>query len=157
MSSVPAEEVSETDICPVVPEGGFTPIVEWNYGQGKGCLSMPVVADLNADGMPDVLLNITDMFNAPGVLTAVSGDGSGELFQITDSRLAYGSPVAVGDINGNGQPEIIGVRENVASSRTPFSENQYISVHRLVILPPFNCPFLKHFGPRNHRASRQNL
>ena len=39
----------------------------------------------------------------------------------------------------------------------PLSLKISILLYRLVILPPINCPFLKHSGPRNHRASRQNL
>ncbi len=117
--SIPAEEVGLTDTCPTLPEGGFKPIVEWSYGEGKGCLSMPVVADLNADGMPDILVNLTDMLNAPGILTAISGDGSGELFQVSNAKLAYGSPLSVGDVDNDGDLEIIGVRENEASFFSP--------------------------------------
>ena len=38
-----SEELGIGDSCPTEPEGGFTPIVEWTYGEGKGCLAMPVV------------------------------------------------------------------------------------------------------------------
>ena len=48
-----AEEVGVGDTCPEVPPGGFTPIIEWEYTEsGKGCLSMPVVVDLDGDERP---------------------------------------------------------------------------------------------------------
>jgi hypothetical protein len=117
--SLPREEIGIGDSCPEVPVGGFDPIVEWTFGANKGCLSLPVVADINKDGMPDVLINLTDMFLGAGTLSVVSGDGSGEIFNISDAQLAYGSPVAVADIDKDGFAEIIGIREHATGLFAP--------------------------------------
>ena len=105
-----AEELGIGDSCPVEPIGGFTPIVEWSYGEGKGCLSLPIVADINLDGAPEIILNVTGLFNSPGELVVLNGDGSGVMWS-QNAQLAYGSPVAAGDIDGNGRVEIVSVRE----------------------------------------------
>lgn len=119
IEATPAEQLPESDACPAVPEGGFTPIIEWGLGQGKGCLSLPTVGDVNLDGMPDVVINLVGFFNEPGTVVVASGDGSGEHFRITNAKLAYGSPLALGDINNDGSPEIIGIRENVQAMFNP--------------------------------------
>ena len=105
-----AEELGIGDSCPVEPIGGFTPIVEWSYGEGVGCLSLPIVADINLDGSPEIILNLTGLFNSPGELVVLNGDGSGVLWS-QNAQLAYGSPVAAGDIDGDGRVEIVSVRE----------------------------------------------
>lgn len=105
-----AEELGIGDRCPVEPSGGFTPIVEWSYGEGKGCLSLPIVADINLDGAPEILLNVTGLFNTPGELVVLHGDGTGVMWS-QNAQLAYGSPVAAGDIDGDGRVEIVSVRE----------------------------------------------
>ena len=122
---IAAEEIGIGDSCPTTPPGGFNPVVEWSYGQNEQCLALPIVVDLNGDGLPEVLLNLTDIFYSPGKLVALNGDGSGELWSQPNSNLGYGSPVAVGDINNNGYPEIIGVREYSSST---FAEGDYTMV-----------------------------
>ena len=123
METLPPEQLAESDACPSIPEGGFTPVVEWSLGQNKGCLSLPTVGDINLDGMPDVVINLTGLFNEPGTLVVASGDGSGEHFRVTNAELAYGSPLALGDINNDGVPEIIGIREH--ESGMVFSNGDY--------------------------------
>lgn len=108
----PAEEVGVGDSCPTPPEGTFNPIVEWDYGDGWGCLSQPIVADMDADGKPEVVVNILkSFFNPPGVLTVLHGDGSGLIWEDTGAIMAYGSPPAVADLDDDGYPEIVIVRE----------------------------------------------
>ena len=119
------EEIGIGDICPTEPSGGFSPVVEWSYGSNQGCLALPIVVDLNGDGTPEVLLNLTDLFMSPGQLVALNGDGSGVLWSQPNANLGYGSPVAVGDIDNNGYPEIIGVREYASSL---FAEGDYTIV-----------------------------
>ncbi|MEC8379652.1 MAG: VCBS repeat-containing protein [Myxococcota bacterium] len=119
VTPTPPEEIGIGDACPNVPVGGFDPIVEWTAGNGQGCLSLPVVADINQDGMPDVVLNLTNLFNSPGSLTVVSGNGGATLFSVPSAMLAYGSPLAVGDIDNDGDPEIIGIREYTSALFNP--------------------------------------
>jgi hypothetical protein len=56
----------------------------------------------------------------------VKGDGSADVFRVPSARLAYGSPLAVGDINNDGKPEIVGVREY--QSAMFFSAGEYAVV-----------------------------
>ena len=107
----PAIEVGVDDTCPEPPDGGFTPVVEWDFGPGKGCLSLPVVADLTGDGMPEILANVTSgLLSQKGTLVVLSGDGSGLQWQFGNS-LGYGSPPAVADLDGDGLAEIVVIRE----------------------------------------------
>ncbi len=106
------EEIGFTDVCPEAPEGGFTPVVEWEYGSsGDGCLSLPAVGDLDGDGMPEIVVNMTDLFGGPGSLTVLRGDGSGMLWEDDSALMAYGSPPSIGDVDGDGSPDIVVVRE----------------------------------------------
>ncbi len=111
MDDLPGEEIGVNDMCGVEPEAGFDPIVEWSAGGGKGCLSQPIVADVNGDGRPEIIVNFTDLFGGAGDLMVLFGDGSGTLWQRTTANLAYGSPPAAGDIDGDGKAEIVVVRE----------------------------------------------
>lgn len=115
MEPISPEELPESDACPIPPEGGFTPIVEWDYGLAEGCLSQPVVGDIDKDGVVEVVLNIIDPFGViqgdPGDLVIINGDGSGQQLRVTNANLAYGSPLAIGDLTGDGTVEIIGVRQ----------------------------------------------
>ncbi len=112
--SLPAEARALDDICSTEPEGGFQPFAEWTYGSGQGCLSQPIVADLDQDGVPEVIFNLlANFFNPPGYLTVLDGVTGALEWQRTDALMAFGSPPAVGDIDGDGDPDIVIVREIV--------------------------------------------
>ncbi|RME26681.1 MAG: VCBS repeat-containing protein [Deltaproteobacteria bacterium] len=107
----PAERVGTDDGCPTEPEGGFTPIEEWVGGSGYGCLSQPLVADLDADGNPEVILTLINLLGTKGWLTVLDGRTGVTLWQTSTDNFAYGSPPAVADIDHDGKGEIIAVRE----------------------------------------------
>src|SRR4051812_40408105 len=69
----PPEECGVTDECHY-EIGGFTPIIEWET-EGEGSLALPVVADLDGDGMPEIIANFANVFT-PGDLAVYHGDGS---------------------------------------------------------------------------------
>ena len=106
------EDRGVDDTCNGEPPGGFTPIIEWQHGSGAGCLSQPIVADLDQDGVPEVIYNsLPNLFNPPGHLTVVRGDTGALVWQDTAAAMAFGSPPSVGDIDADGEPEIVYVRE----------------------------------------------
>ncbi len=112
---LPAEARALDDVCGSPPEGGFRPYAEWTHGAGQGCLSQPIVADLDQDGMPEVVFNLLpNFFNPPGHLTVLDGATGALEWQRTDAQMAFGSPPAVGDIDGDGAAEIVTVREIVS-------------------------------------------
>jgi len=113
LPELPAEEIGVGDHCGE-PEDGFEPVIEWSYFPGEGCLSQPLVADVNGDGEPEIIVNVTDLLGTEGALKVIFGDGSGILWQRSTSNLAYGSPPAAGDIDGDGMAEIVVVREHTS-------------------------------------------
>ncbi len=73
----------------------------------------PAVVDLTGDGVPEVIFGSTASTGGGavevGVLRALNGATGAELFTQTDPTLQINtaSSVAVGDIDGDGQPEIV--------------------------------------------------
>jgi len=104
----PAEEVGEGETCAVGETGGFTPKVEWTAGSA-GCLALPVVADLDGDGLPEILVNESYGIGT-GTIKAYHGDGSGQMLSLS-TPAGYGAAPAVGDVTGDGSPDIAVVRE----------------------------------------------
>lgn len=120
---LPAEARGLDDVCGAEPEGGFRPYAEWTYGTGQGCLSQPIVADLDQDGTPEVVFNLLpNFFNPPGHLTVLDGVTGALEWERSDAQIAYGSPPAVGDIDGDGAAEIVTVREIVSGL---FGDGEY--------------------------------
>ena len=115
-TSYPAEERGIDDVCVPDPPGGFTPIVEWGHASGKGCMSQPIVADLDQDGVPEVIYNeLPNFFAQRGYLTVLDGATGTLEWQLTTTQVAYGSPPAVGDIDGDGAADIVVVQEYQSS------------------------------------------
>lgn len=108
---LPAEELGLGDTCPEPPTGGFDPVPQWTAGAGKGCLSLPVVGDVDADGDTEVVYNQTGLFNNAGPLVMLDGATGAVEWEQPAAALAYGSPPALADLDGDGFAEIVGVRE----------------------------------------------
>ncbi len=115
---------------PCIAPTTFSPTVEWEWHGSpveptfNNVWASPVVINLtddNGDGrvdendVPEVLFTtfhtvpLSDPTSSqPGVLRVVSGDTGVERFSVTSVRLAESGQLAVGDIDGDGLPEIIG-------------------------------------------------
>ena len=82
----------------------------WPFIQDDSTFSSPALADLDGDGVPEYVVGgdstegaVVD--NRGGVVRAVRGDGS-LMWQFLPNEAIRSSPV-VGDVTGDGQPEII--------------------------------------------------
>ncbi len=108
--------------------GGFAPVLEWEWTgsttlpQSRQVVITPSVIDLNADGVPDIVfVSFTGIppnagaYEQDGHLRAVRGDGTGEIFTVTDPQydLRGNTGLAVGDIDGDGRPEILAMHESL--------------------------------------------
>ena len=102
------------------PPGPLNPVLKWSWTSSAvlptslNVMMTPAVVDLDGDdGIPEVVFGSTSStgggYVEVGVLRAVSGLDGHEIFTVTDSNLQISttSSVAVGDIDGDGRPEII--------------------------------------------------
>lgn len=123
----PAGEVTPDKSCvnePVV--GTWKPVIEWQWQSNKNSpgydqiMSTPAIGNLtddngdgkvNEDDVPDIVFTSFSggAYSSAGALTAISGDGSGELWSLTSlgAEQVYASGgVAIGDIDADGAVEV---------------------------------------------------
>jgi outer membrane protein assembly factor BamB len=105
-----AFECGITDACPTTPEGGFTPIVEWAALEGSSCKSQPVIGDLDGDGQPEVVLNAAPIFASQGTLYVLDGKTGATKWE-RNAQMGYANAPALGDVDGDGSPDIVVVKE----------------------------------------------
>jgi hypothetical protein len=105
-----------SDACPAA-DGPFDVVLEWTYDtwsvapDSKSIMMTPIVVELDGDGIPDIAV-VTypgDGYSGFGILRAISGDGTHEIFNVVDAGLQACSGLAAGDIDGDGLVEIVGV------------------------------------------------
>lgn len=107
------------------PVGVFNPAMEWQWSGSQvepaydQIMMAPAVANLtddNQDGavdrydIPDVVFvnfHQDGAYNGRGVLRVISGDGSANHLNLTDVAVHPGSCPALGDLDGDGVPEIV--------------------------------------------------
>jgi hypothetical protein len=120
----------EPPLPPCQPPSTFSPMEQWRWDASTieptftNVWSTPLVANLdddNGDGrvdendIPEVIFLAIDAFSfsdaaasIPAVLRVISGDTGREKFTVTNPRFADSSILAVGDLDGDGRPEIVG-------------------------------------------------
>jgi hypothetical protein len=78
----------------------------------------PVVADLDGDCMPDIVFATfaAGNYTADGVIRAVRGDGTKELWTVTDATLRSvpGSQLALADVDNDGKVEVFACQQGGA-------------------------------------------
>ncbi|MCC7384477.1 MAG: choice-of-anchor D domain-containing protein [Deltaproteobacteria bacterium] len=114
------------------PPSTFQPVLEWEWAGStvepnlRNVWTTPLVANLtddNGDGridendVPEVIFvsyetnSITDVGRSePGVLRVLSGDTGAERFSVTEPHFPDSAQLAVGDLDGDGSPEIVGFK-----------------------------------------------
>jgi len=112
---VPCVDESECQTAELCTDGICTPT--WTHlapadaPANVHVSSIPLVADLDADCVPEVIFNtyISGTINAQGVVRAVHGDTGAQLWSVTDPAYASDSTSnpAVGDIDLDGLPEVL--------------------------------------------------
>jgi hypothetical protein len=121
----PAYQGPIDNACEAEPQvGTFNPIAEWTKQDFKlapgsvAGLSAPIVISLNDDNkdgkldtmdIPDVVMTtVVGAFgpDSEGVLRAITGDGSSELWAIPDQKIYGQSAVGAADVDADGFPEI---------------------------------------------------
>ncbi len=132
-SSVQIPETDETNNvahsmadCEQTPPtaGEFNPVLEWNWfgsetvPASNQVMCTPKAANLNDDNgdglidnedIPDIIfITFSGVYADNNArLRAISGDGGGELFTVVSEVASPGFSPAVGDIDGDGLPEIL--------------------------------------------------
>jgi hypothetical protein len=103
----------------IPPIGPFNPVLEWSWTStavdpnSLNVMNTPAVVDLDGDARPEVVFASTASTGGAlvevGVLRALNGEDGSELFTVTDPalRVNTASSVAVGDVDGDGRPEIV--------------------------------------------------
>jgi hypothetical protein len=111
--------VEEDPACTFAPDPGtFDPVVEWQWSTASGAagyddvMMMPAVGDLDGDGVPEVVVTsyAGTNYGGAGALEILAGDGSGEKAAYTSIggyTPAASAGVALGDVDGDGTPEIV--------------------------------------------------
>ncbi|HRI16020.1 MAG TPA: putative Ig domain-containing protein, partial [Verrucomicrobiota bacterium] len=100
----------------------FDPVVKWIKDRfevepsSDQVMMTPAVIDLDRDGIPEIIFTTYSGrgYGADGILRVVSGIDGSENFSVTDPkyRIHPSTAIAVGDLDGDGAPEIVAVDEN---------------------------------------------
>ncbi|MEZ4449260.1 MAG: VCBS repeat-containing protein [Nannocystaceae bacterium] len=103
------EEICENDLCKPTwshldPLGDDLP----DYYQ---CVMSPMVVDLDHDCIPEILFNTYkgSAYTTDGILRAIRGDNGAKVWTLSDPayRTDPGSHPGLGDLDGDGSPEIV--------------------------------------------------
>ncbi len=86
-------------------------IADDDFPEFHQCVMTPQVADLDGDCIPEIIFNTyqNSAYTANGILRVIRGDTGAKVWTLGDEdyRTDPGSHPAIGDINGDGIPEVI--------------------------------------------------
>ncbi|HEY0133385.1 MAG TPA: VCBS repeat-containing protein [Nannocystis sp.] len=102
---VPIDESCKVDL----QEGTFNPVIEWKYGSTSfaGPAAVGQIVDTDASGaLDDLDMPIILIYESSNVV-ALRGDGSGVAWQANGAYGGPGNGIALGDLEGDGWPEVI--------------------------------------------------
>jgi hypothetical protein len=98
-----------TNLCE--PTWPHITIADDDFPAHYQCVMSPMVADLDADCTPEIVFNTYDASNytTGGILRVISGNDGSRVWTLSDPayRTDPGSHPAIGDITGDGTPEVI--------------------------------------------------
>ncbi len=107
-------------------DGSFTAPIDLPLPGPSGFLSTPRVADVNGDGVDDLVCRSGDK-----ALTFMGHTGVGFAAPVTTSLPVNTTDVALGDIDGNGKPDLVASSVAAAERRRGgVLANDFISVYR---------------------------
>jgi hypothetical protein len=127
----PEGEAAVDETCIWQPQtGSFSPVVEWwipefeDFAENAISVAAPAVGqltdddgdgDVDSDDVPDIVTVFVDGFDStyPGVMRAISGDGSGVHWSVGTDEVEQGrfrplgvAPASLADFDADGLPEI---------------------------------------------------
>lgn len=84
------------------------PVVRCSWTK-TAVISTPMVADLDGDKKPEILFPTFNNSTTGGSLAVLRGDTCAEVF-VKPANLGSRSQLAIGDLTGDGKPEIVGIQ-----------------------------------------------
>lgn len=99
-----------TVTCEIVPTFSTLSVAEESSYTAREIISIPVVADVDADGWPEVIINTTQEAGGweDGSILILDGRDVSVVEQEVTSVRSHGrSTIAVGDVSGDGVPDIL--------------------------------------------------
>jgi len=93
-------------------DGTFQPPVV--YSSGGGDATSAAVADVNGDGIPDIVVVNSALSATVGVLLG-NGDGTFQPAVTFPAGAALSSSIAIADVNGDGKPDLVLALDNCGS------------------------------------------
>ncbi|MGE5056998.1 MAG: FG-GAP repeat domain-containing protein [Acidobacteriota bacterium] len=133
-------------------DGTFQPSVTYNAGaRNPGSLA---IGDFDADGNPDLVMTVCpEGMYCYGQLGVLLGNGDGGFQPATNYTLGGGDTrcVAVGDLNGDGKPDVVAAIRNKSSDSNTGALGVLLNTNSSDKLPPSIAVFVtpKHLWPPN--------
>ena len=98
-----------TNLC--VPTWPHVSIAADDFPEFHQCVMTPMVADLDGDCIPEIIFNSyqNSNYTTNAILRVIRGDNGAKVWTLGDPehRTDPGSHPAIGDLNGDGSPEIV--------------------------------------------------